>query len=296
MKRLLLLCIFIGWSSCTLLQPRKEMNVLTQNVLSVLAKHPEAQISVFYKDATRGHQLAIAADSVVHAASTMKIAVMLEVYRQVAEGRLQLADSLLLKNEFRSIVDASSFSISDDSDDFSYQKLGEKMSIRDLVVQMITVSSNLATNILLEKVGAQQVQHTISQFGTQKMQVLRGVEDLKAFEKGLNNRTSARDLGLLMHILALGKHFPPDLNTDMLEILKAQKFNEMIPATLPPHTPVAHKTGNITKHHHDAAIVYPDRKPPYVLVILIKGVADMDASAKIGVTISKTIYDWHMQR
>jgi beta-lactamase class A len=105
----------------------------------------------------------------------------------------------------------------------------------------------------------------------------------------LSNKTTARDLGLLMQILGKGNQFPEALNADMLAILKAQKFNEMIPAGLPEGTVVAHKTGNITKHHHDAALVYPPNKSPYVLVILIKGIADIKESAKIGARISGAI-------
>jgi beta-lactamase class A len=284
---LLFLGICLLMCSCTTLNQRKKMQKMSAQVLQIVNQYPEAQISVFYSDIPNKNQLAINADSLVHAASTMKIPVMMEVYKQAAEGKLKLTDSLLVKNEFKSIVDGSLFSIGDDSDDFSYQQLGKKMSIRDLVFQMITVSSNLATNLLIDLVSAKQVQATIESYGTKKMQVLRGVEDLKAFDKGLSNKTTARDLGLLMQILGKGNQFPEALNADMLAILKAQKFNEMIPTGLPEGTVVAHKTGNITKHHHDAALVYPPNKSPYVLVILIKGIADIKESAKIGAKISE---------
>lgn len=285
---LLILSLYMG--SCVILNQKKKMQYMSENVLRVVNQNPEAQISVFYSDVSGKQTFAINADSLVHAASTMKIPVMMEVYRRVTLGELRLTDSLMVKNSFKSIVDGSEFSIGEDSDDFSYQQLGKKMSIRDLVFQMITVSSNLATNMLIDLVGAKSVQTTIQQYGTKKMQVLRGVEDLKAFDKGLSNQATARDLGILMQVLAQGKDFPPTLNEDMLTILKAQRFNEMIPAGLPPQTVVAHKTGNITKHHHDVAVVYPSKKAPYVLVILIKGISDIKKSAEIGAAISKAVY------
>ncbi|MFN7119964.1 MAG: serine hydrolase, partial [Saprospiraceae bacterium] len=134
-----------------------------------------------------------------HAASTMKTPVLVEVYKQAAAGKFQLTDSLLIKNEFKSIVDGSPFSLelSDDSEPKLYQKIGEQASIYDLCYDMIIYSSNLATNIIIERVDAKKVTQTMRELGAMDIQVRRGVEDSKAFEKGLNNATTAYDLMLL---------------------------------------------------------------------------------------------------
>ena len=125
--------------------------------------------------------------------------------------------------------------------------------------------------------------------GADGMVVLRGVEDQKAFDKGMNNATTARALGVLMEKLAAGKAVSAKADGEMVAVLKRQKFNDGIPAGLPPGTPVAHKTGTITKIHHDAAIVYGPR--PYVLVLLVRGVQDQKVSAALMASISREIWN-----
>ena len=120
------------------------------------------------------------------------------------------------------------------------------------------------------------------------MHVLRGVEDQKAFDKGLNNTTTARGLQILLTAIANGKAVDANASHQMIEILERQKFNEGIPAGLPPGTKVAHKTGELTKLHHDAAIVYAPR--PFVLVILVRGLADMKESSAVMADITRILY------
>jgi beta-lactamase class A len=229
-----------------------------------------------------------------HAASTMKTPVMIEVYRQSREGHFSLDDSLVVKNAFKSIVDESTYQLDlkDDSDDSMYKKLGEKSSIRSLLRQMITVSSNLATNLLIDLVDARNVTKTMRSLGASDIEVFRGVEDGKAFEKGLNNRTSARDLLLILKAISMGKAVDSAASKEMLEILLDQKFNELIPALLPPDVRVAHKTGRITGLEHDSGIVLlPDGKR-YVLVILSKDLKDVETGKKAIALISRRIYDF----
>jgi beta-lactamase class A len=232
-----------------------------------------------------------------HAASTMKTPVMIEVFRQSREGRFSLDDSLLVRNEFRSIVDGSSYQLDlkDDSDDSMYEKLGAKLSIRTLLRQMITVSSNLATNLLMELVGAKQVTTTMRSLGASYIEVLRGVEDGKAFEKGLNNRTSASDLLVIMKAIAQERAVDSAASKEMLAILLDQKFNELIPALLPPAVRVAHKTGNITGVEHDSGVVLLPDGRRYVLVILSKDLKDVDAGKKAIALVSRRIYDFMIE-
>jgi beta-lactamase class A len=229
-----------------------------------------------------------------HAASTVKTPVMIEVFRQSREGRFSLDDSLLVKNEFRSIVDGSSYQldVKDDSDDSMYEKLGAKLTIRALLHQMITVSSNLATNLLMELVGAKQVTATMRSLGASDIEVLRGVEDGKAFAQGLNNRTSASDLLVIMKAIAQEIAVDSAASKEMLAILLDQKFNELIPALLPPTVRVAHKTGNITGVEHDSGVVLLPHGRRYVLVILSKDLKDVDAGRKAIALVSRRIYDF----
>ena len=204
-----------------------------------------AEVAVAYRTLDGRAELTIDPDKPFHAASTMKVPVMIELFRQARAGTLKLDDTLVVKNEFHSIVDGSPYTLSvgDDSDKEVYAAVGTPMTLRRLCELMITVSSNFAANLLIEKVGVDNVRRTVSSLGADGMQVLRGVEDQKAFDKGLNNTTTARGLMVLLEKLAHGKAVDADSDAAMIEILKRQQFNDAIPAGVPPGTVVAHKTG-----------------------------------------------------
>jgi beta-lactamase class A len=230
------------------------------------------------------------ADDSFHAASTMKVPVMIELYRQVQSGKLKLSDPLTIHNEFHSIVDGSPYKLdpSDDSETDLYKAEGQTRTLTELCELMITVSSNLATNLIIEKLGVENIRAAVHSLNADGMYVLRGVEDTKAFEKGLNNTTSARALQILLASIADSTAAGPDASQQMLAILERQKFNEGIPAGLPPGTKVAHKTGEITKIHHDAAIVYAPR--PFVLVILVRGLPDIKDSSALMADITRLLF------
>ncbi|MFD2531925.1 serine hydrolase [Gracilimonas halophila] len=232
-----------------------------------------------------------------HAASTMKTPVMVELYKQADAGKFSLDDSILVKNEFRSIVDGSGYqmSVDEDSEGELYDLIGQKRTIRDLMYDMITMSSNLATNILIEKVNAENVTETMRSYGADSILVLRGVEDIKAFEQGLSNRTTAYDEMKIYSKIGNGEAVSEEASEQMIEILKGQKFNEMIPALLPADVQVAHKTGWITGVNHDTGIVILPSGERYVLVMLSKNAPDREEVLSTFVDISKIVYDFVVQ-
>jgi beta-lactamase class A len=228
-----------------------------------------------------------------HAASTMKVPVMVELYRQAHAGRFALDDSIRVKNDFRSIVDGSPYSLdpADDSHTALYDQLGERRPIRALMRDMITASSNLATNILIEKVGAERVTRTMERYGADGLQVRRGVEDMKAYRQGLNNTTTAHALMVLFERIARGEAVSETASDEMIEILRAQAYNDMIPARLPDGVEVAHKTGWITGVRHDAGIVSVPGGPTYVLVLLSWDLEDPEAGVEALAQVSRIVYD-----
>jgi beta-lactamase class A len=229
-------------------------------------------------------------DESFHAASTMKIPVMIELFHQARQAKLKLDDPLLIRNEFHSLADGSIYTLdpADDSETDLYKAAGETRTLRQLCEIMVTVSSNLATNLLIEKLGVDNIRATVHSLSADGMNVLRGVEDNKAFAKGLNNTTTARGLQRLLEAIAHGEAVDQESSRQMIEILERQKFNEGIPAGLPPGTRVAHKTGEITKIHHDAAIVFAPK--PFVLVLLVRGLADAKDSAALMADITRLLY------
>lgn len=250
-----------------------------------------AEVAVAFRMLDGSGELLIEADETFHAASTMKVPVMIELFRQASTGAIGLDDPLPIRNEFRSIVDGSVYALSegDDSDKEVYAAVGKTMTLRRLCELLITVSSNFAANLLIEKLGVENIRRTVSRLGADGMQVRRGVEDGKAFQKGMNNTTTARGLLVLLESLAKGKAVNADADAQMVEIMKRQRFRDAIPAGVPAGTPVAHKTGTITRIHHDAAIVYGPR--PYVLVLLVRGVDDRKKSGAVMATLSRIIWD-----
>jgi beta-lactamase class A len=220
----------------------------------------------------------------------MKTPVMIEVYKQASQGKFSLQDSVLTKTEFNSIVD-STFSLSpeNDSEQELYTFAGNKRPISELVYKMIISSSNLATNILIELVDARNVTQTMRDLGANDIQVLRGVEDGKAFRAGLNNKVTAYDLMLVFQALSEKKVVGSE---EMINILLDQKFNEIIPAKLPKEVKVAHKTGWITGLHHDSALIMLPDERRYVLVLLSDELENEDAGVAAMATASKMIYDY----
>ncbi|NET34387.1 MAG: serine hydrolase [Cyanothece sp. SIO1E1] len=284
---------------CLLLQNCKSPSAL--EVLEKEIKEELAQVDgifgVAFKNLSTGEEILISARDSFHAASTMKTPVMIELYKQAAAGKFQLTDSIVIKNEFKSIVDGSpySMSIDDDSEGKLYNAIGSKSTIADLAYDMIIYSSNLATNILIELVDAKKVTQTMRELGAPDIQVLRGVEDMKAYEQGLSNSTTAYDLMAIYEKLALQEVVSAKASDEMIDILFDQKFNEIIPAHLPEGVKVAHKTGVITGVHHDSGIVFLPDGRKYVLVLLSRELGDFDAGTAKMADVSKIIYDYVAQ-
>lgn len=249
--------------------------------------------AVACKDLTTGESLLVNANESFHAASTMKTPVMVEVYKQASEGKFSLTDSITVKNEFKSIVDGSLYSqdsVNDSSREL-YKHIGEKVSVHDLVYDMIIASSNFATNLVIDLVDPKNVMTTMRQLGAKDIRILRGVEDTRAFQKGLNNTVTAFDLMLIFEQMASGKLINQGASDDMIKILLDQKFNSMIPAKLPSNVKVAHKTGSIVGVQHDSGIVFLPDGRKYVLVLLSKDWDNKDVNTEILAGISKTIWD-----
>lgn len=272
---------------------RMDTAALRKAIAKELSQYPEAEFGIAFKDLGTGIQFMMNEKQVFHAASTMKTPVMMELYKQAEAGKFSLLDSLLVKNEFISIVDGSKYSVSatDDSEQELYQLVGRRLPISDILHRMITKSSNLATNILVDLVGAQEVMKTMKGLGANTIQVLRGVEDKKAYEAGRNNVTNAYDLLLLFEQLGNGGFISKAACADMIRVLEEQYYKESIGGKLPSDVRTATKSGSITKIAHDSGLVFLPDGRKYALVLLSKGFAEHDKATGVLANISKLIYD-----
>ncbi len=231
-----------------------------------------------------------------HAASTMKTPVLIELYKQAAEGKFAMDDSVMVKNEFYSIVDSTVYSmdIDEDSEEKLYEQIGSKLPIQELAYDMIVASSNLATNILIDLVDAKKVTQTMRGLGADSIDVLRGVEDMKAYRAGLSNSTCSMDLMKIMEAIATDQAGSTSDCQAMIKILRDQKWRDVIPRYLPADVTVANKTGNITGVHHDSGIVYLPDGQSYVLVLLSKELEDFDRGTELLARASEMVYKHHL--
>jgi beta-lactamase class A len=273
---------------------------LYRNVLKIKEEHGLESLGISFYDSETTLQWSYNADHYFHAASTMKLAVLLGVFRQVERGELSLDAPVHVRNRFTSIVNQEPFmlDLSRDADPNVYGHLGKTLPVRDLAYWMITLSSNLATNLLVEVIGISSVQLALDELDIDGIRVIRGVEDQAAFEAGLNNEVTANGLLKLLRLIAEERAYSKEASGEMLKIMLDQQYRGGIPAGLPKAARVAHKTGNISTVHHDAGIVFLEGRKPYVLVILTqfaaetgRGTAVADVSRDIFNTIAGMIYE-----
>ena len=266
---------------------------ILENKISNLIKSHKGTFAVALKSLDDGNTILINENEIFHAASTMKTPVMIELFKKKYNGEISFEDSLQIKNEFKSIVDGSKFALSsfDDSDEIIYKKLGKYVSIRELISAMITKSSNFGTNLLIDYINVKNVNKTMKDMGAENINVLRGVGDLKAFDKDLNNTTSAKDLLVIYEKLAMGSFINPSISNEMVEILKNQVYKDIIPKYLPDNVEVAHKTGWISGVRHDSGIVFLENGKKYVLILLSKNLDDDIEGAEFLAKISLEIFN-----
>src|SRR5437667_7929597 len=249
---------------------------LYRNVLKIKNEHTLENLGIAFYDAQTTIQWAYNGDQYFHAASTMKLAVLLGVFRQVERGELSLEAAVHIRNRFTSIVNQQPFmlDLGRDADPDVYGHLGRTLTIRELAYWMITKSSNLATNLLVDVVGIGTIQQALDEMDIDGIRILRGVEDQAAFEAGLNNEVTANGLLKLLRLIAEGKAVSQQACDEMLKIMMEQQYRSGIPAGLPKAARVAHKTGTISTVHHDAGVVHMDDRKPYDIVILAQFTAE----------------------
>jgi beta-lactamase class A len=271
---------------------RVDVSSTLNEELERLARESKARaIAVAVHDLESGLRFSLHGERWFHAASTIKVAVLLAIFRAADEGRLRLEDSLHVRNRFFSAADGLPFHLNTDSDAMPelYQAIGLTAKISALAEGMITASSNLATNLLLDFVGVEYARKVLRAAEVDGVELRRGVEDHAAHEKGINNEVTANGLVRLLSALR-GGFLRSESKEQAIGILLEQRFNSMIPAGLPAHAAVAHKTGEISTACHDMGIVYLPEREPYVAVILTEFDSEAEGRRETVATVSEVIY------
>ena len=290
------LLVAMGCCCCFLImnaQSKSSIENLKEKIELTL-QQGNGKFAVVFKDLSSGENIMINALLHYHAASTMKTPILIELFKQAEAGKFSMKDSMTVSNSFKSIVDDSEFTLdsADDSQRELYRQVGQKKTIEYLANQMIIASSNLAANMMIELVKAANVMNTMKEIGANDIKVLRVVEDNKAFEKGLNNTSTAYDQLLIFEKIANYELVSKKASKQMIRILLDQQFNDVIPALLPADVKVAHKTGSITGIQHDAGIVFLPGGKKYVLVLLSKFEGDEKTAIETMAKVSRLIYDY----
>ena len=287
MRRFLLLPLLFSLLQCA----TAASGDLPRDIDRIVGKHRQQTIAVAYYDMRGGTTLLRNERELFHAASTMKVPVMLGVFEAVSRGELRLDQPVRVRNEFTSILDGSKYALEqrEDSDGELYSMVGTDLPLEELVRRMIVRSSNLATNLVIELIGAPRVMTLMQQIGATDIRVLRGVEDDKAYRAGMNNMTTAYDLMLIFRALGERRVISDRASDAMIRILAEQEHRDGIPAGLPAGTRVANKTGSITKISHDAGLVLTN-DGDYVLVVLTRGFEKNDDAQEVIAAISRAVW------
>ena len=266
-------------------------NSLYLSLQAVKRQHALERLGIALYDSETRMQWSYNGDAYFHAASTMKLAVLVGVFRQVFRKELELEAPVHVRNRFASLIEGEAFALDLDHDASPevVAQLGRTMSVKGLAYQMITTSSNLATNLLIDVVTVAVIQKALEELHIEGIEVLRGVDDQQAFAVGKNNMVTADGLLKLLRLISDGRVYSPETSGQLLEILLDQRHKSGIPAGLPGGAHVAHKTGNISTVSHDAGIVYIGKRRPYAVVILTQSAAGAIGNAAVA-DVSRQIY------
>lgn len=268
---------------------------LAERIDAIRSDAGTVALAVAVRDVETSMEFDYESDRWFHAASTIKVPILVGVFGAIHAGELLPQSRLHVRNRFRSAHDGSIFRVEPERDANAavHAAVGKTMQVRELAFHMIATSSNLATNLLLDYVGLQSMQRTFADLGVEDgIDLHRGVEDNAAFEAGLSNRVTASGLARVLKLIAEERAFSRTLSREMLDILHAQEFNSGIPAPLPKRTRVAHKTGEISTIAHDAGVVYLHDRKPYVLVVLTEWESGTSGRQQTVAKVSEAVYEF----
>jgi beta-lactamase class A len=273
------------------MEDQDKTEILRQSCERIMSESKAVAYAVAVRDYETGFRFATNADRRFHAASTIKVGILLAVGKAIDDGRIRPDDTLHIRNRFSSAVDGTPFRIDAESDGYPqlHRLVGRTARVSDLAEWMIVSSSNLATNLLLDYITVEEAQRVLRDAGVDGVELRRGVDDTKAHNQNFNNETTAA--GLLELFATLRGDFLAKASRDRaINILLQQRFNSMIPAPLPAHASVAHKTGEISTACHDAGIVYLPEREPYILVVLTEVAAETNGRREAVSKISEAVF------
>lgn len=217
-------------------------------------------ISYYYEDLITGAVETFEAERPQVAASVIKLPILVEAMRQIDAGEANPDERFIVTGEQKMPSCGA----------LSYMHDGLAVTLTDLATLMIILSDNTATNLLIDRLGMENVNRTAGALGLEQTCLRRRLFDAEASARGIENTVSARDMGRLLSGMYRGQVVSEHASATMLKMLADQRLNGKLPFYL--HAlgiPVAHKTGEDSGITHDVGIVYAGR--PFVVCILASG-------------------------
>lgn len=271
--------------------------VLEARLRDIDARLPAGTLGVSVFDYLSGQAWTFNGDRWFHAASVIKVAVLVAVYDAVEQGRFSLGNRLHVRNRFLSAADRRPFRIdaARDADAEVHAAIGRTMKVRKLARRMVVTSSNLATNLLLDLVGLDAARAALQRLEIDGVDLCRGVEDDRAFDLGISNRMTPNGAISLLRAIVAARGLSPQSADEMTTILLEQQFGGTIAPGLPDvvraAARVAHKTGDISTATHDAGAVFMPGRPPYLVAIFVESSGDSRERQEVGVAASSAVYE-----
>ena len=208
-------------------------------------------------DLTDNHQYLLHADDVYPQASSIKIAVLAELYRQSQQGKLKLTDSYT--------VNASD--LVPDSDIMGGLTPGvTKLTLRDVATMMVAVSDNSATNVLIDRVGMDNVNALMTSLGLKHTLLRRKMMDLKAAGEGRENVSTPKEMATLLEQIYHGKVLNKEMTDDFFKVLSTHK-DSWIPRYLPEGLKMANKPGALEGVRNDSGVIFVENRP-YIICVM----------------------------
>jgi len=208
-------------------------------------------LGVAILDLTTGQKYFFHADEVLPTASSIKIAILAELYRQAQQGKIKLGDPYTLQSS--DLVAGSGIAN-------ALTPGVTRLTIRDVAALMISVSDNSATNIIIDRIGMENVNALLDSLELTHTRLRRKMMDVKAAAEGRENIATPREMVMLLEDLYRGKVLNKQMTDDFFELLSVHK-ESYIPRELPEDLRIANKPGELEGVRNDSGIVFTGNRP-----------------------------------
>ncbi|MCE1246070.1 MAG: class A beta-lactamase-related serine hydrolase [Firmicutes bacterium] len=259
----------------------KKISDMKKEVESILADFPGKASLAFY-DYETGEALNMDSGESFESASLVKIPIMYEVFRQIQEGLISQDKELVLEDSMKT---GGAGVLKD-------EPAGSKWKISEILTFMITKSDNTAADMMIDLAGMENVEKTAVSLGAKGITLRRKIYDFAQIDKGKDNYATPDDMMVMLRAIVENKGVNEKYCQEMIDIMKKQTMRDRIPKLLPKDVVCASKTGGLTGFVHDCAIIYPQGKKPYVLVLMGKNVTDENKAKEIYAKTSLAVYKW----